>query len=181
MSSSSVHTPHRACCTRGRATVTAKSFGPTIQWHRQRRAEAEVLPARAHEGVWHGIRAEHGRHGSHGCGKAVRARDKQRVTTMCTLGDRAGHDGGALHDVCMCVSGWHVEANALRDRFTSHTCHTAHWGRSESTGSARDAKSEQSAANQVCNKPIVIVGAEHASSTRTCYRGEGGILVGRSR
>ena len=55
--------------------------------------------------------------------------------------------------VCMDREDRAFEASVLDDRFTSRVSHAAHRSRSETTGSAREAKSEQSGAGQACNTP----------------------------
>ena len=62
------------------------------------------------------------------------------------------------------------------DRSISNTNQTAHWSRSQATGIARDAKSEESVVNPVCNEPdtseygLVAHGVETESVTKSSFR-----------
>ena len=80
---------------------------------------------------------------------------KERVHTSASNG-ADWKAARSAHPVCICLSqALSVEAGVLFYRSISNTNQTAHWSRSEATGSARDAKSEQSRVNPVCNTPPV--------------------------
>ena len=113
--------------------------------------------ARSGEGAEHAGRAVDTCYTSRERGMAIRARTKQPVSSELPPPTVRRGRGlvlvGALHIVCMCGEARPIEATVLVDRFTSRTSRTAHLGRSGTPQSTRDAKSEQSVANHVCNTP----------------------------
>ena len=83
--------------------------------------------------------------------RGVRSTLRVRSHLLCGCSGRSL--GVTGEGVCMDRMGRTFQARVLYDRYISRTSHTAHWSRTESTGRARDAKSEQSFMNHVCNTP----------------------------
>ena len=107
------------------------------------RKAAKLHTERSDEGVWHGRRTAQRWHAACVRTMPMRAPQEYRASSPSTVGGPSRSQGGALSAVCKCGSGPYVESRAWRDRFTSHTSHSAHRSRSETPGSARDAESEE--------------------------------------
>ena len=102
------------------------------------RVSTKVHPALAHRAGRLGTRVAGMQHASREHGMACRVRVEQRVTTPCTIGGRRCMMESQCSRVCMCREGWACQPFAPAYRFSSHTSHTAHRSRSQSTASARN-------------------------------------------
>ena len=100
--------------------------------------------------VWHWSRMGCLRHAFSKRAFVRNALVKERVHIMCLRRCSYGMLPVHIPVYIFLIQAFPVEACMISDRSISNTNQTAHWSRSEATGSSRDAKSEQSLLNPVC-------------------------------